>query len=279
MKNCKNMFKFIIAIALLIVIPLVPLTVSKIQDDQLVGHLQVEKIKNEQSAAQISKLSVAEKLELIIDYENRGNNIITTTQVQDMNDENIQRIKTIINEQLETLKSLGILTNFNFDENYVCYNYTLKRYSHVSNSQKNVSVYQVDFTNGEDIFNVMIDADTHLIYQYNYYNKKYNEETDKEVYIFGRKYLGLSEKEIQKYLFKLADNYMYATGSSSNWYNLDASFMIEAYRKNDRKSLRYETIKEKGHLIRQGFLPRLHYLEIIDQNYCEVFKWKDKQKN
>ena len=88
MKNCKNMFKFIIAITLLIVIPLVPLTVSKIQDDQLVGHLQVEKIKNEQSAAQISKLSVAEKLELIIDYENRGNNIITTTQVQDMNDEN-----------------------------------------------------------------------------------------------------------------------------------------------------------------------------------------------
>ena len=54
------MFKFIIAITLLIVIPLVPLTVSKIQDDQLVGHLQVEKIKNEQSAAQISKLSVAE---------------------------------------------------------------------------------------------------------------------------------------------------------------------------------------------------------------------------
>ena len=62
-------------------------------------------------------------------------------------------------------------------------------------------------------------------------------------------------------------------------YLLDASFMVEAYRKNDRKSLRYETIKEKGHLIRQGFLPRLHYLEIIDQYYCEVFKWKDKQKN
>lgn len=39
------MFKFIIAIALLIVIPLVPLTVSKIQDDQLVGHLQVRKNK------------------------------------------------------------------------------------------------------------------------------------------------------------------------------------------------------------------------------------------
>lgn len=216
MKNCKNMFKFIIAIALLIVIPLVPLTVSKIQDDQLVGHLQVEKIKNEQSDGQISKLSVVEKLELIIDYENRGNNIITTTQVQDMNDENVQEIKTIINEQLETLKSLGILTNFKFDENYVCYNYTLKRYSNVENPKKSVRVYQVDFTNGEDIFNVMIDADTYLIYQYNYYNKKYNERIDEEVYIFESKYLGLSEKEIHKYLFKIADNYMYATGSSSN---------------------------------------------------------------
>ena len=216
MKNCKNMFKFIIAIALLIVIPLVPLTVSKIQDDQLVGHLQVEKIKNEQSDGQISKLSVVEKLELIIDYENRGNNIITTTQVQDMNDENVQEIKTIINEQLETLKSLGILTNLNFDENYVCYNYTLKRYSNVENPKKSVRVYQVDFTNGEDIFNVMIDADTHLIYQYNYYNKKYNERIDEEVYIFGSKYLGLSEKEIHKYLFKIADNRMYVADSSSN---------------------------------------------------------------
>ena len=28
-------------------------------------------------------------------------------------------------------------------------------------------------------------------------------------------------------------------------YLLDASFMVEAYRKNDRKSLRYETIKRK----------------------------------
>ena len=48
--------------------------------------------------------------------------------------------------------------------------------------------------------------------------------------------------------------------------------MVEAYRKNDRKSLKYETIKENGHLIRTGYLPRLHYLEIVDQYYCEVFK-------
>ena len=214
MNNYKNIMKFIIAITLLIIIPLVPLAVSKVQDDELIGHLQIEKIKNEGYHIQTSKLSVAEKLELIVNYENKGNDIITTTQVQDMSNENIQKIHTIVNEQLNILKNLGILTEFNFDENYVCYNYTLKHYSNRLNSQKNVSVYQVGFTNEERIFNAIIDVDTHLIYQYDYYNKKYGDKGDKEIYIFGRKYLGLSDKETYKYLFKMADNQTYIADSS-----------------------------------------------------------------
>lgn len=214
MNNYKNIMKFIIAITLLIIIPLVPLVVSKVQDDELIGHLQIEKIKNEGYHIQTSKLSVAEKLELIVGYENKGNDIITTTQVQDMSNENIQKIHTIVNEQLNILKNLGILTEFNFDENYVCYNYTLKHYSNRLNSQKNVSVYQVGFTNEERIFNAMIDVDTHLIYQYNYYNKKYGDKEDTEIYAFGRKYLGLSDKETYKYLFKMADNQAYIADSS-----------------------------------------------------------------
>ena len=40
---------------------------------------------------------------------------------------------------------------------------------------------------------------------------------------------------------------------------------------------KYITVsKENGHLIRTGYLPRLHYLEIVDQYYCEVFKWKQE---
>ena len=178
MRYSKNIIKFAAAIILLIIIPLVPLTVSKIQDDKLIEHLQVEKIKSDNNEIQTSKLTVAEKLELIGDYENKEKNIITTTQVQDMSDENITRIRTIINEQLVILKNLGILTDFNFDGNYVCYNYTLRRYSNVIDSSKSVSVYQVNFTNEEGIFNATIDVDTHLIYQYNYYNKKYNSKIE-----------------------------------------------------------------------------------------------------
>ena len=60
-KKCKYRMKFLLAVTLLIIIPLVPLTVSKIQNNQLIGHLQVEKIKNERLDVQTSKLSVVKK--------------------------------------------------------------------------------------------------------------------------------------------------------------------------------------------------------------------------
>ena len=59
------------------------------------------------------------------------------------------------------------------------------------------------------------DADTHLIYQYDYYNKKHGDKENIEIYTFGRKHLGLTEKEIHKYLFKMGDNQTYITDSSS----------------------------------------------------------------
>ena len=74
MKKCKYRMKFLLAVTLLIIIPLVPLTVSKIQDDKLIEHLQVEKIKSDNNEIQTSKLTVAEKLELIGDYENKEKN-------------------------------------------------------------------------------------------------------------------------------------------------------------------------------------------------------------
>ncbi len=113
------------------------------------------------------------------------------------------------------LKNLGILTEFDFNENYVCYNYTVKRYSNVLDSQKNICVYQVGFTNEQGFFNAINDADTHLIYQYDYYNKKHGDKENIEIYTFGRKYLGLTEKEIHKYLFKMGDNQTYITDSPS----------------------------------------------------------------
>ena len=51
-------------------------------------------------------------------------------------------------------------------------------------------------------------------------------------------------------------------------YLLDAKVVIDAYHhKEIRKSLSLTTIREKGHLVEQGFIPRLKYLDVVDKVY------------
>ena len=51
-------------------------------------------------------------------------------------------------------------------------------------------------------------------------------------------------------------------------YLLDAQYVIEAYEhKEIRKSLSLTYIKENGHLVEQGFIPRLKYLDVVDEVY------------
>lgn len=50
-------------------------------------------------------------------------------------------------------------------------------------------------------------------------------------------------------------------------YLLDASYVIDFYEKGDRKSIPYEVIKTNGVLIKQGFTPRLNYLDAVIEKY------------
>lgn len=55
---------------------------------------------------------------------------------------------------------------------------------------------------------------------------------------------------------------------------LDASFVIEAFGGENRKSIPYQDVKKSGHLIKNGFIPRLFYLEIVDSVYFWFFVLK-----
>ena len=50
-------------------------------------------------------------------------------------------------------------------------------------------------------------------------------------------------------------------------YLIDASYIIEAYKDQKQKSIRYEKIKTCGYLISESFTPRLKYLDIVDDLY------------
>ena len=50
-------------------------------------------------------------------------------------------------------------------------------------------------------------------------------------------------------------------------YLLDSSFVIHFYENEERKSIPYEVFKKEGILIKQGYHPRLHYLDAVDEKY------------
>ena len=50
-------------------------------------------------------------------------------------------------------------------------------------------------------------------------------------------------------------------------YLLDAKYVIDFWENGDRKSIPYETIKNKGRLIKQGYTPRLFYIDAVEEEY------------
>ena len=50
-------------------------------------------------------------------------------------------------------------------------------------------------------------------------------------------------------------------------YLLDSSFVVDFYEHGKRKSIPYEVFTKEGVLIKQGYNPRLHYLEAVDLKY------------
>ena len=50
-------------------------------------------------------------------------------------------------------------------------------------------------------------------------------------------------------------------------YLLDASFVIDFYENGQRKSIPYEVFVKDGILIKQGYSPRLYYIDAIEQKY------------
>lgn len=211
MKKYKIIFKFVSAIILLIMIPLLPLSISKLKDDNLLGHLQIETVKRDNDKnIQTSDLSIVEKLKLISSYGYEDNKIIVTSQVEDMNDLNVASIRKVINDELGVLQGLGILTNFSFDESYTCNNFITKRYSDVVDAKQSVSLYQVSFINEENFFQVWIDKETNKIFQYDYSSKKYVVVDSKLLAVFGKDYLGISLDDAQRYFTMYVDEKMNA---------------------------------------------------------------------
>ena len=50
-------------------------------------------------------------------------------------------------------------------------------------------------------------------------------------------------------------------------YLVDASIIVSDYEKGDKKSISLQDIKEKGYLIKQGYIPKLEFISVVDEVY------------
>ena len=54
---------------------------------------------------------------------------------------------------------------------------------------------------------------------------------------------------------------------NNEFYLLKGEDLIDFVKRNERKSIEYNFLKEKGFLIKESYMPRLKYLDAIDEAY------------
>lgn len=57
------------------------------------------------------------------------------------------------------------------------------------------------------------------------------------------------------------------------FYLLKGDSLISFINNNDRKSIPYDYIEEKGYIIKEGYMPRIDYIKAIDEAYLKEEKW------
>lgn len=54
---------------------------------------------------------------------------------------------------------------------------------------------------------------------------------------------------------------------NNKFYLLDGKDLLDFVNNNVRKSIPYETIEKQGHIINEGFIPRLDYISVVENIY------------
>lgn len=103
------------------------------------------------------------------------------------------------------------------------------------------------------------------------YRGKYVDFEAKETKVKTFPFGNISQHQIE-HLQRIIDHggiafVIIAFTSLNEVYLINASYVICDYYHSQRKSMTYEQIKSLGHLIPQGFLPRLDYLRVVDEVY------------
>lgn len=134
-----------------------------------------------------------------------------------------------------------------------------------------IQIVKIDYANGARIcdayFKSPSTTDYNGVYKGKYLDFEAKETQNKTSFPFHN--IGEHQlKHLENVLKQGAIAFLIISFSKLNEiYFLDANIVLNYYHSEDRKSIPYNYIKEKGHLIKQGYFTRVDYIEIIDKYY------------
>ena len=205
MKKIKVLFVVVVTMSLLVIIAILPILLSKWNDNRMLAQVTVEKIDEKDILSlHTSKLSTQEKIKLLYDYSAEGQNYVYITQ-QIKSKEDYDKIRGNIAEEIKKLQNLQIISAFDFNDSYENNTFNTITYAKATDPESCVVLMMATFLSEEGYLEVWLDGNDNTIYRCHYVEKK---ETDidpntflnKNVLLaYGMDYLGLSKEETYNY--------------------------------------------------------------------------------
>ncbi|MBP1761122.1 MAG: hypothetical protein H6Q64_664 [Firmicutes bacterium] len=166
MKRNRTFYISFLLVVFLLITVLAPPIVSRIKDRMLIGKVTTQQLTDTKAFTK-SELSMEDKIALIAGYKAGQENVIMVNQDRQIYDQgNQQNLADIAMSEMEKLKSMGLFPPVEVSEAQNI-TFAVQLYTNIDDPSMNAEIWEIAFPSDKNWVDIMMDADTHLILQYN----------------------------------------------------------------------------------------------------------------
>ncbi|MBR0600384.1 hypothetical protein KCX82_21175 [Clostridiales bacterium BAD-6] len=169
MKRLQAFIVFLLFFTVLMASVFLPPAVSQLKDRSLFGKINTQFI-DEKTVVSASSMNVEDKLILISSYNRDAENVIMVNQQQNLGlQSGEQDVALSAVKELENMREKGLFPDIPLDNGSKFLDYTLMTYTDISKPGNSCRIWSLSFSfgsSGKNVCNVLMDAETHMIYQF-----------------------------------------------------------------------------------------------------------------
>lgn len=166
MKRIQTLYASLLLVVFLLSTVFAPPVISRIKDRMLFGKVTTQQLTDTKAFTK-SELSMEDKIVLISGYKAGQENVIMVSQDRQIYDQgNQQNLAGIAMSELEKLKSMDLFPPVEVSEAQNI-TFAIQLYTNIDDPSMNAEIWEITFPSDKNWVDIMMDADTHLILQYN----------------------------------------------------------------------------------------------------------------